>query len=127
MLYANSQISSMIRLTLENSSSIPVDYIKLTFDDSTSREAQAIINEGELSPEQAYELDWDQMNRPSLVWEVQEHSQIHNNPAGAGQIQETSSGSGAAAGTRSGSGGMIGIAPGGRVVLSIRCLGKVGW
>lgn len=46
-----------------------MDFIKLSFDDSTAREAQAIVAEGELSPEQAYELDWDQINRPSLVWE----------------------------------------------------------
>jgi len=54
---------------LENSSSTPVDLIKLSFDDSTAREAQAVIQEGELSPEHAYELDWDQKYQPALTWE----------------------------------------------------------
>ena len=61
--------SSTIRMTLENSSSTPVDLVKLSFDDSTAREAQAVIAEGELSPEHAYELDWDQLYRPALTWE----------------------------------------------------------
>ena len=61
--------SSVIRLVLENSSSTPVDLIKLSFDDSTAREAQAVIAEGELAPEHAYELDWDQIKRPALTWE----------------------------------------------------------
>jgi hypothetical protein len=54
---------------LENSSSTPVDFIKLSFDDSTAREAQAAASEGELAPEHAYELDWDQLNSPALTWE----------------------------------------------------------
>jgi hypothetical protein len=58
-----------IRLILENPSTVPVDFIKLSFDDSTAREAQAVINEGELSPEHAYELDWDQINQPALTWQ----------------------------------------------------------
>lgn len=61
--------SSNIRLVLENSSSTPVDLVKLSFDDSTAREAQTVIAEGELAPEHAYELDWDQINRPALTWE----------------------------------------------------------
>ncbi|WWD18356.1 hypothetical protein CI109_102806 [Kwoniella shandongensis] len=61
--------TSTIKITLENSSSVPIDFIKLTFDDSTAREAQAIIQEGELTPEQAYELEWDQLNRPVFTWE----------------------------------------------------------
>ncbi|ORY31418.1 TRAPP II complex [Naematelia encephala] len=85
--------SSTIRLTLENSSSVPVDFIKLSFDDSSARDVQTLINEGDLSPEHAYELEWDVLNRPVFVWENE---------------QDTA------------------IAPGGKLTLSVRCLGKVG-
>jgi len=67
---------STIRLVLENSSSTPVDFIKLSFDDSTAREAQAVIAEGELSPEHAYELDWDQLHQPALTWENPDENSI---------------------------------------------------
>ena len=59
----------MIRITLENSSSTPVDFIKLSFDDSTLRDAQLVLSEGELSPEAAYEREWDIINRPVFSWE----------------------------------------------------------
>jgi hypothetical protein len=61
--------SSTIRITLENSSSTPVDFIKLSFDDSTIREALALVSEGELGPERAYELDWDTVHRPVFSWD----------------------------------------------------------
>ncbi|KAK8858467.1 hypothetical protein IAR55_002694 [Kwoniella newhampshirensis] len=61
--------TSIVKITLENSSSVPIDFLKLTFDDSTAREAHAIIQEGELTPEQAYELEWDQLHRPVFTWE----------------------------------------------------------
>ncbi|WVQ65923.1 uncharacterized protein L199_004101 [Kwoniella botswanensis] len=89
--------TSTIRITLENSSSVPIDFIKLTFDDSTAREAQAIIQEGDLTPEQAYEIEYDQMNKPVFTWDQKD---------GAGDKLE--------------------IGPGGKVNLDVRCLGKVG-
>jgi hypothetical protein len=72
----NTDDRSTIRLVLENSSSTPVDLIKLSFDDSTAREAQAVIQEGELSPEHAYELDWDQKYQPALTWENPDETTI---------------------------------------------------
>ncbi|KAK4685431.1 trafficking protein particle complex subunit 9, partial [Tremellales sp. Uapishka_1] len=87
--------TSTIRITLENSSAVPVDFVKLSFDDSTIREAQAVIQDGDLTPEQAYELEWDLLRRPVFSWEKP-------------------------------SGGEVSIQPGGRVTLSITCLGKVG-
>jgi hypothetical protein len=72
----NADGRSTIRLVLENSSSTPVDLIKLSFDDSTAREAQAVIQEGELSPEHAYELDWDQKYQPALTWENPDETTI---------------------------------------------------
>lgn len=61
--------SSTIRITLENTSQVPVDFVKLSFEDSVTREAQAILAEGEVSPEQAYELDFDSLNRPVFTWD----------------------------------------------------------
>ncbi|OCF62347.1 hypothetical protein L486_02015 [Kwoniella mangroviensis CBS 10435] len=89
--------TSTIRITLENSSSVPIDFIKLTFDDSTAREAQAIIQDGELTPVQAYEIEYDQMNKPVFTWDHKD---------GAGDKLE--------------------IGSGGKVTLDVRCLGKVG-
>lgn len=60
--------SSTIRITLENSSSVPVDFVKLSFEDSASRIALAVLNEGEVSREQAYELEYDMIKRPVFVW-----------------------------------------------------------
>nr|XP_019045803.1 hypothetical protein I302_06194 [Kwoniella bestiolae CBS 10118]OCF24733.1 hypothetical protein I302_06194 [Kwoniella bestiolae CBS 10118] len=88
--------TSIIRIILENSSSVPIDFIKLTFDDSTAREAQAIIQEGELTPEQAYEIEYDQLNKPVFTW---------NQVDGKDRLE---------------------IQPGGRVTLEVKCLGKVG-
>lgn len=59
-----------------------------------SREAQIVVAEGELSPEQAYEIDYDALNRPVFSWD---------------------------------SPGDLVIPPGGRTVLTVYCLGKVGW
>ncbi|OCF43922.1 hypothetical protein I317_02192 [Kwoniella heveanensis CBS 569] len=74
--------TSVIRITLENASSVPIDFVKLTFDDSTAREAAAIIQEGELTPEQAYEIEWDQLKRPVFVWERDDKEQTIIPPGG---------------------------------------------
>lgn len=81
-----------LRLTLENSSSTPVNFVRLIFDDNTVREAQAALNE-ELGPRDAYEVEFDQRERPVLRWDQRE----------------------------------VNIPPGGRAVIVIDCLGKVGW
>ena len=60
----------MIRITLENSSVVPVDFLKLSFEDSLTRSVQTAITEGDLLPEQAYELEWDMLNRPVFTWEA---------------------------------------------------------
>lgn len=69
-------LSSTIRITVENSSSVPVDFIKLSFDDSAALDAQKILSEHELSPLEAYELDWDTLNRPVLLWENDDDTSI---------------------------------------------------
>lgn len=93
--------TSTIQITLENASPIPINYLKLSFEDSTVRAATRIAQDNELGAEEAYELDWDVRNRSVFTWE---------NPVtlGAGEGEE----------------GLI--IPGGRKVLKIKCLGKVG-
>nr|KIR86192.1 hypothetical protein I308_03729 [Cryptococcus tetragattii IND107] len=93
--------TSTIQITLENTSSIPINYLRLSFEDSTVRAATRILQESELGAEEAYELDWDVRNRNVFTWE---------NPMilVAGEGEESL------------------IIPGGRKVLKIRCLGKVG-
>lgn len=67
-LYSRSTRST-VRLTLENVSSIPVDFIKLTFDDSTVSAAQQALAEGDLSIADAYETEYDLTRRPVLTWQ----------------------------------------------------------
>lgn len=75
---------SVIRITLENSSSVPVDFIKLSFDDSVSREAQAKMSE-EITPQQAYDLDFDMTHRPVFTWD--KNSKIYIPPGGRTTLQ----------------------------------------
>ncbi len=56
-----------------------MDFLKLSLEDAAARSAQHLIAEGELSPEQAYELEWDVANRPVFIWENQGETRI---PAG---------------------------------------------
>lgn len=76
--------TSVIRITLENSSSVPVDFIKLSFDDSVSREAQAMMSE-EISPQQAFDLDYDCTQRPVFTWD--KNSNVHIPPGGRTTLQ----------------------------------------
>lgn len=71
--------SSAIRITLENSSATAVDFVKLSFEDSTTREARALLVDGEVSLEQAYELEHDITKRPVFTLESEEPISI---PAG---------------------------------------------
>jgi len=61
-----------------------VDFVKLSFDDSTARVAQLAISEGDLSPEEAYELEWDMMNRPVFSRENEGETSI--TPGGRGTL-----------------------------------------
>lgn len=64
-------IRSTIRITLENTSSVPVNFVKLTFDDSTARAARTALA-GDLSPAEAYEIEWDLLHRPVFEWQTAE-------------------------------------------------------
>lgn len=67
MLYNGER--STIRITLENVSTLPVDFIRLTFDDSTIAPAQQALAEGELSVYDTYETEYDLIHRPVFTWE----------------------------------------------------------
>ncbi|KAG8935684.1 hypothetical protein FRC02_006960 [Tulasnella sp. 418] len=68
MLYDGERF--VIRLTLENISELPIDFVKLTFEDSTSTLAQQILLDPELSTAEAYELEYDITNRPVFTWDA---------------------------------------------------------
>jgi hypothetical protein len=46
-----------------------VNYLKLSFDDSTIRAAQVVLNDGDLSAEGQYEVEWDVLHRPVFTWD----------------------------------------------------------
>ncbi|KAG9019650.1 hypothetical protein FRB90_011996 [Tulasnella sp. 427] len=56
------------RLTVENISPVPVDFIKLAFDDSSIGIAQQALAEGELSVAEAYETEYNLVNRPVFTY-----------------------------------------------------------
>ncbi|KAF8274883.1 transport protein Trs120 or TRAPPC9 TRAPP II complex subunit-domain-containing protein [Lactarius quietus] len=78
MLYNGEK--STLRLTLENVSNLPVDFLRLSFDDSTIAPAQAALAEGDMSIYDAYETEYQLINRPVFSWDQeQEDTEI---PAG---------------------------------------------
>ena len=70
------QNSSTIRLTLENVSSLPIDFLRLTFDDSTIPPAQQALVDGELSVFDTYETEYSLVRRPVLSWEPSSHQKL---------------------------------------------------
>lgn len=55
---------SDIRITLENVSSLPIDFLRLSFDDSTNAPAQQALADGDLSVFDTYETEYDLIHRP---------------------------------------------------------------
>ncbi|KAG1782538.1 TRAPP II complex [Suillus placidus] len=66
MLYNGEE--STIRLTLENISALPIDFLRLSFEDSTIGPAQEALSEGELSVFETYETEFDLLHRKALSW-----------------------------------------------------------
>ncbi|BGP40785.1 hypothetical protein JCM10449v2_004750 [Rhodotorula kratochvilovae] len=66
MLY-DGEIST-IRISVENTSSSPIDFVKVTFADSLSASTQAYLAEYELSAPEAFELEADNIDRPVFRW-----------------------------------------------------------
>ncbi|KAI0079931.1 Trs120-domain-containing protein [Panus rudis PR-1116 ss-1] len=61
--------TSTIRITFENVSTLPIDFLRLTFDDSTIGPAQQALAEGEMSVFETYETEYDLIHRPVFSWE----------------------------------------------------------
>ncbi|KAG9102583.1 hypothetical protein FRC06_001702 [Ceratobasidium sp. 370] len=63
-------LSFRIRLTVENVSSLPIDFLRMTFEDSTLPALQQALTEGELTVAEAYETGYELTNRPVLKWDL---------------------------------------------------------
>ena len=72
-----------------------MDFIKLTFDDSTIAPAQQALTEGDLPIAEAYETEYALLKRPVFSWKSRD--------------------------------GPKEVKPGKKAVLTVSCLGKVGW
>lgn len=66
MLYNGEE--STIRLTLENISTWPIDFLRLSFEDSTIGPAQEALSEGGLSVFETYETEYDLLHRKAFSW-----------------------------------------------------------
>ncbi|OBZ75570.1 hypothetical protein A0H81_04217 [Grifola frondosa] len=67
--------TSTIRITLENVSSLPIDLMRLSFDDSTIAPAQQALADGELSVFETYETEYDLIHRPVFTWDSSHETQ----------------------------------------------------
>ncbi|KAJ7940592.1 TRAPP II complex [Mycena leptocephala] len=77
MMY-NGEMST-IRITLENVSPLPIDFLRLVFDDSTIAPAQQALANGDLSVFDTYETEYDLLHRPVFSWNKEDAKDI---PAG---------------------------------------------
>jgi trafficking protein particle complex subunit 9 len=57
-------------------SSLPIDYVRLTFDDSTIGPAQQALADGELSVFDTYETEYELIHRPVFSWSAKEDKEI---------------------------------------------------
>ncbi|TFK42560.1 transport protein particle complex subunit [Crucibulum laeve] len=64
--------TSTIRITLENVSNLPIDFVRLAFEDSTILPAQQLLSEGTLSVFETYETEYDLIHRPVFTWDKEE-------------------------------------------------------
>ncbi|KAF8334324.1 TRAPP II complex [Cantharellus anzutake] len=67
---------SSIHLTVENISTLPVDFHRLTFEDSTIASAQQTLDEGDMSVAEAYEAEYELLRRPFLSWDPTEDRRV---------------------------------------------------
>ncbi|GAA6025577.1 hypothetical protein JCM11491_005997 [Sporobolomyces phaffii] len=94
MLY-DGEIST-IRIALENTSAVPIDFVKLSFTDSLAQSIEAYLADHDVPAVEAFELASEVQHRPVFTWD------------GAASNTTTS------------------ILPGAAHVLEVKCLGKIG-
>ncbi|KAG6376171.1 TRAPP II complex [Boletus reticuloceps] len=66
MLYNGEK--STIRLTLENVSALPIDFLTLSFEDSTIAPAQEALADGQLDVFETYETEYDLIHQRAFSW-----------------------------------------------------------
>lgn len=69
--------TSSIRITLENVSHLPIDFLRLVFDDSTIIPAQQALAEGTLSVFDTYETEHSLIHNPVFSWDQRDANVIH--------------------------------------------------
>lgn len=74
-----------IRLTLENTSTLPVDFVKLTFQDTHTISAASYVAENELSAGEAFEIESYVRDNPVFRWSG---STAHSIPPGGSSVLE---------------------------------------
>lgn len=67
---------SSIRLTLENVSAWSIDFLRLSFEDSTIPPAQEALSEGELNAFEAYEVEYDLTHRKVFSWDCDKEIKV---------------------------------------------------
>lgn len=68
-------VRTTIRLTVENVSLLPIDFIRLTFEDSTIAPMQQTLNDSDLSVAEVYETEFNLLKRPVFKWDRKEEPQ----------------------------------------------------
>ncbi|KAJ8462585.1 hypothetical protein ONZ45_g17885 [Pleurotus djamor] len=66
MLYEGER--SSLRITLENVSPLPIDFVRLVFEDSTMTAAQQALVDGNLSVFETYETEYELIHNPLFSW-----------------------------------------------------------
>ena len=53
---------------MENISSLPIDYLRLSFEDSVRQTTEPLLSENNLSAHATYEVEYDLVHKPVLSW-----------------------------------------------------------
>lgn len=67
---------SIIRLTLENVSALPIDFLTLSFEDSTIAPAQEALAEGNLNVFEIYETEYDLIRHQAFSWNQEKEVKV---------------------------------------------------
>ena len=76
--FAEDVFRSTIRLTLENISTLPVNFLSLSFEDSTVTSAQEAMAEGQLGVSEMYEIEYDLIHQRAFSWNGEKEIKVIN-------------------------------------------------
>lgn len=68
MSFSDPVSRSTVRLTLENISALPINFLTVSFEDSTVTLAQEALTEGQLDVFEAYETEYDLIHQQAFFW-----------------------------------------------------------